>query len=209
MNQRMIWCAFALVGITVLISSQAVSSDKEDPAAKGQPTPEEMAVMMAKWQKAATPGEPHKHLDYFVGTWKTESKIWMGGPGSPPTVSAGISKIKWVLNGRFLLDHHKGQFMGQEHEGMGLTGYDNYKNMYVASWADNMSTHLLTMAGARDPSGKKYTYYGKMDEPMLDIQGRMVKYVTTIVNDKHYVFEIYDLHARDDYKVIEITYERQ
>ena len=38
--------------------------------------------------------------------------------------------------------------------------------------------------------------------------GRTVKYVTRIINDDKYVFEIIDLHASDDYKVIEITYTR-
>ncbi|MGD2108585.1 MAG: DUF1579 domain-containing protein [Phycisphaerae bacterium] len=238
MRSSLRWCAVVLVVGSVLIASTAVLSAETTPAKKGKSEsaktaetmakweqavaddvkgqggqeeidPAKMAEMMGKWQKAATPGENHKHLDYFVGNWKTTTKVWMGGPGSPPMESGGTSSVKWVLNGRFVMDHHKGEFMGQPYEGMGLTGYDNYKNMYVGTWADNMSTHVLTMYGARDPSGKTFTYYGQMDEPMLDVFGRTVKYVTTIINDDRYKFEIYDLHAADDYKVLEITYNRQ
>ncbi len=48
-----------------------------------------------------------------------------------------------------------------------------------------------------------------MDEPMLGVVGRLVKYVTRIIDDDTHVFEIFDLHADDDYKVIEVTYERK
>ena len=65
------------------------------------------------------------------------------------------------------------------------------------------------MKGTCDPSGKVFTFYGEMDEPMIDVRGRMVKYVNRIIDDKKHVFEIYDLHAGPDYKVVEITYERK
>jgi len=44
---------------------------------------------------------------------------------------------------------------------------------------------------------------------MLNVAGRTVKYVNTIVNADKHVFEIIDLHAGDGYKVIEITYQRK
>jgi hypothetical protein len=68
---------------------------------------------------------------------------------------------------------------------------------------------MLTMRGGVDPSGKVFRYYGQMDEPMMDIVGRTVKYVNRIINDDKHVFEIIDLHAGDDYKVIELTYTRR
>ena len=89
-----------------------------------------------------------------------------------------------------------------------MTGYDNARNMYTSSWASNMGTNVFTMAGSVDPSGKLFRFYGEMDVPMLGVVGRSVKYVTRIINDDKYVFEIIDLHASDDYKVIEITYTR-
>jgi hypothetical protein len=65
------------------------------------------------------------------------------------------------------------------------------------------------MKGIADPSYKRWTYYGEMDEPGLGVIGRHVKYVTRIVDENTYVFDIYDLHAGDDYKVIEMTYRRK
>ena len=91
---------------------------------------------------------------------------------------------------------------------MGLTGYDNYRNMYTGSWFSNMSTNMLTMTGTRHPQTGVFTYYGEMDEPGIKVTGRTVKYVTRIIDRNTHVFEIIDLHAGDDYKVIEITYTR-
>jgi hypothetical protein len=111
--------------------------------------------------------------------------------------------------GEMMMPGPDGQMQKVPFKGLGLTGDDNCRNMYVATWADNINTHVLTMSGTCDPSGKTFTAYGQMDEPMLDVHGRMVKYVTRIISKDKHVFEIYDLHAGDDYKVLEITYERQ
>jgi hypothetical protein len=102
-----------------------------------------------------------------------------------------------------------GQMSPVSFEGMGLTGYDNYRNTYVGIWADNLGTQILTMRGACSPDGKVFTSYGEMDEPMLNVTGRTVKYVTRIVDENKHVFELYDLHAGDGYKVMEITHMRK
>ena len=168
----------------------------------------EQQAVMEEWAKIAAPAEAHKHLDYFVGTWKTRTKVYMGGPGSEPMESDGQSEMKWVLGGRFIQDDHQGTMMGQPYIGLGMTGYDNYRNLYISSWCSNQGTNMLTMAGMRNPETGVFTYYGEMDEPSLKVTGRTVKYVTRIIDPDHYTFEIIDLHAGDDYKVIELSYER-
>lgn len=209
MNYRKILSVVLLTGAIVFVGSQVLSQDHTDQSG-GQPqmTAEQLAEMQA-WMKIATPGENHKHLQVLVGHWETVTKIWMGGPGSPAMESKGTSQNRWVLGGRFVQQEYKGEFMGQPYEGLGMTGYDNYKNMYIASWADTTGTHLLTSRGQRDPSGKVFTFYGEMDEPSLNVSGRIVKYVTRIINENKHVFEIIDLHAGDNYKVMEITYTRK
>ncbi len=206
MQRRFLGGSIVLTGVAALVTGQVAS---DEPPAAQQPTQDAQAAMMEEWMKLATPGEHHKHLNYFVGKWKTRTKMWMGGPASQAMESEGTSDVKWSLGGRFILDEHKGTFMGQPHEGMGLTGYDNYRNMYISMWVSNMGTEMLTMRGMRHPKTGVFTYYGEMDEPSMKVTGRTVKYVTRIVDQKTYVFEIIDLHAGDDYKVIEVTYTRQ
>ena len=181
------------------------------------PSPEEMQ-MMEKWTATTQPGEHHKKLAPFVGSWNTVTKVWMGGPGTPPTETQGTTEVKWVLGGRYIAEDFNGQMIMPDEtgdmkpvpwQGRGLTGYDIYQNMYVGSWADSVSTHLLSFRGGCDPSGKTFTFYFLMDEPMLDIRGRMVKMVSRIINNDKHVLEMFDLHARDDYKVFEIIYTRK
>ncbi len=203
------------------VKTESAKSGEEKKSAaddNGQRAAVNREEMMKKWKRASTPGEHHKHLQYFVGKWDTVMRMWMGGPGGPPTESKGQSEIKWVLDGHYLLEESTidvkmpdatGKMSTTTQKGMGLFGYDNFKNLYVGSWFSNVSTELITMRGTRDPTGKGFTYYGQMDEPMLDIYGREVKYVSRIVDDKNYVFEIYDLHGGESYKVVEIAYARK
>lgn len=195
-------------GVSLAVVGLASRALSDDQTKSQEPTAEQTAAMPAEWAKIAAPSVHHKRLDFFVGKWRTKTKMWMGGPGSMPIESDGTSEIKWVFGGRYLLDEHKGSMMGQPYEGMGLTGYDNYRNMYVGSWYSNMGTAPLTMTGMRHPKTGVFTYYGEMDEPALKVTGRTVKYVVRPVDKDHYVFEIIDLHAGDGYKVIEITYTR-
>ena len=207
-RRRMLAGGVLLLVAAVVLTVQSASRGQEGEKPAGGINAEQ-AAMMAEWMKLGVPSEHHRHLDYFVGSWKTRTKMWMAGPGTPPLESDGTSQIEWVLDGRFIVDHHKGTMMGQPYEGIGQTGYDNYRNLYVSTWVSNMGTELLTMKGTRHPKTGVFTYYGEMDEPMMKVTGRTVKYVTRIVDKDHYVFEIIDLHAGDDYKVIEISYARQ
>ncbi len=193
-----------LCGLLIVMlgaASAAIAQDKKM-------SEQDMAAAMQEYMKIAAPGEHHKHLEFFVGKWNTTTRMWMAGPESAPSETKGNSEVKWVLDGRFLMEEHNGQMMGMPYHGMGLMGYDNYRNMYTSVWVSNMGTNVTTMTGQRDPSGKVFTYYGEMDEPMLKITGRTIKYIATIKGPDQYLFEVIDLHASDNYKVFEILYDR-
>lgn len=205
-----------------LFTARAVSDEKSGPDKKmTAPDPEAMKAMMQgmkKWMDSIEPGQHHEPLEHFVGSWNTTTKMWWSGPDAPAIETKGTSDIKWVLGKRFLVEEHHGEMMMPDmsggmkkvpYEGIGMTGYDNVRNLYTASWCSNLGTNMLTMKGAADPSGKTFRMYGEMDEPMLDVFGRMVKYVSRVIDEDTHVFEIIDLHAKDDYKVLEITYKRK
>jgi hypothetical protein len=166
--------------------------------------------MMRKWMEVAAPGDPHRKLDYFVGRWETTSRVWMEGPGSEPTVSKGNSEFRWIMDGRFLLDEATGVWMDKPFRGMGITGYDNFKKRYVSFWIDNMGTAMYTSQGSLNPSGKVFTYFGTMDEPMTGEHDKTVKYTNRIVGEDEFVFEIHDLTLAETHtKMAEITYRRK
>ena len=66
---------------------------------------EQMAEMMAAWQKAMTPGTPHEELAKWVGTWKMTTTIW-NDPSAEPEVHEGVAERSMILGGRVLAPLH-------------------------------------------------------------------------------------------------------
>ena len=148
--------AFALVAGSLGGASAAEPAKK-----KAAPVMDEKAMMEA-WQAHATPGEPHKQLEKFAGSWTATSRMWMA-PGAPPAESAGTADMKMVLGGRWLEQRFEGKLMEQPLHGMGYTGYDNYKKKYVSNWMDDMSTSMMTTEGTMEKDGT-LSASGKMDD---------------------------------------------
>jgi len=179
------------------------------------PTPEEqsamMEEMMTKAKELGSPGDWHAKLNPVIGTWDVETRMWMGGEGSgEPIASKGTATNSWILGGRYVRQEYLGEMMGQPFIGFSLTGYDNYSKKYVSMWIDDMSTMFSTMEGSVDRTGKVFTLYGKMHEPMTGELDKTVKYVLRIVNTDRHVFEIHDTYIGEpNTKVMELTYTRK
>ena len=205
MKLRLSLCAIALVVLASAMAGQAYAQGKQEGAASP-----EMQEMMKKWMDAASPGAHHKALEHFIGKWDTACKVWMEGPGKPPSETKGTSEVKWILGGRYMLEELKSEMMGMPHSGMGITGYDNFKKQYVGFWIDNMSTAMFNTLGEFDSSKKVLTALGKMDEPMTGEKDKLVKYVVQIIDKDKHVFSVYDLvGSANEFKVVEITYTRK
>ena len=178
---------------------------------------EKPAEVTTNWMELNKPGEAHRKLDALVGDWKTTTSIWMGGPDAPPTVFEGKASFEWILGGRFLEERTQAMwtFPGEDgkpvefsFEGRGVTGYDNIRKMYVNSWMDNMTTYIAFNKGQFSADGKTFTMYGEMDEPAQGVFGRMVRIQTVIESENRHTFTMYDLHAGENYRVMQILYER-
>jgi hypothetical protein len=204
MRLRMTVTGFALGSLLTLATTQVVSFAQQDQ------DPQEMERMMELWQKIATPGAAHEKLGRGIGEWDVVTRMWMAGPGQPPMESVGTSKSEWILGGRFVKSTFQGSMMGMPFEGLGITGYDNYKKKYVSIWFDSNSTAVHTSEGLLDQTGDVISYFGTMDEWMTDEHDKPVKYVDRFIDDDHAVFEIHDLGiVPGDTKVIEMVYTRK
>ncbi len=193
-----------ILGICLLF---AIPGSAEDKTKKAMLSQEEM---MKRWQEAMTPGDAHKLLDQFVGSWETEGSTWMEGPDKPPSVSKGTAEVKWALGGRFLQQDVIGEMMGMPMNGIGFSGYDNFKKKYNSFWIDNTATAMYTSEGTISKDGTVITYFGKMDEPMTGEKDKKVKFVETIIDHDKHVFEIHDLSMPGpNKKVVEIVYTRK
>jgi hypothetical protein len=194
-----------VIAIALQVASSDASAQAKKKSADKMPSQEEM---MKRWEAAMTPGDAHKSLEAFVGTWNVEAKVWMNGPKGEPSVSKGSAEYKMALGGRYLQQEFSGEMMGQPMNGVGYTGYDNFRKKYVSFWIDNMGTAMSTMEGKME--GNTLTMWGKMDEPSTGEKDKKVKYVTRVVDKDKHVFESYDVAAYGEKQpVMVITYTRK
>jgi len=191
-----------LMGIPVLAAALLVSMPLV--AQEPQMDPGQQA-MMEMMEKLATPGEMHKKLEPFVGTFDVEATFWMA-PGTDPMTSKGSSKNEWILGGRWVAQHYEGEFMGQTFNGLGMTGYDNYKKQYLGTWMDSMSTTAMMSVGTLE--GNTFTYKSTMDDPMTGTTADVTEKITIHDND-HHVLEMW-MPGPDGkpFKNMEIHYRR-
>lgn len=145
-------------------------------------------AMMEAMAKIAAPGEMHKKLDVFAGTWDTKMTMWMA-PGAPPSNHAGVSKNSWILGGRYLEQRFEGDFMGQKFSGIGVTGYDNVTKKWWGTWMDSMSTGIMVSEGKME-GDDVWTFDARSADPMtgqmMDVKEKIV------VKDKdHHTMEMW------------------
>ena len=172
---------------------------------------DEEAKMMEMWAKMGAPGEHHKQLEPFAGKWSYLTK-WRMSPEQPWGESRGSAVFEWVMGGRFLLQHIKGEdedpMMGR-FEGMGFLGYDNATHKHVSTWIDTMGTGVMLSEGSCDESGKVFTLVGSYFDPMIGKETKAKSISRIISNDKH-VFEMYGLSEKgEEFKTLEVTYTRK
>lgn len=189
---------------TTKMTEQPVAKD-----ATAAPMPDS-ATMMKNWQAYMTPGDVHKMMASWDGTWDVESTSWMA-PGAPPTVSKGTSVNKMAMGGRYQISNHKGMMMGMPFEGMSMTGYDNTKKLFVSTWIDNMGTGIMKMEGPWDAATKSMNLKGKCVDPMMgDGKEMELREVFKIVDDKTQMMEMYGPSPDGkEFKMMELKFTKK
>jgi hypothetical protein len=196
-----------MIGLSVMFSVTLVLGLTVFAEEKKQEISEEDKKMMELMEKYATPGENHKHLDYFVGEWESLVKTY-GEPGSEPMTHKQEITVKWVLGGRYLRAHLKGVVVGRPYDVLVFTGYDNYNEQVFAIQFSNMDTGYFMTTGTLSKDGKVRTETGIMN----DAPGKRtkVKAVTTLLDRNKYKYEFYTIDAKGkETKIMEINYTRK
>jgi hypothetical protein len=155
--------------------------------------------------QAATPGEAHRKLDPFAGTWKAKVRHWMH-PGAEPNESTGVMTNTWVLGHRFLRQEYQddsGQF-----EGTGFWGYNNVTGRYEGFWIDVMMTGLTYDVGACDKAGKVWTMRGETEFPTAGQKVTKRTIISLHGPDRHVVEMYFAKSGGDEFKALEIEYVR-
>jgi hypothetical protein len=162
---------------------------------------------MKAFMNYMTPGPIQQMMAKSVGAWTGTVTMWMQ-PGAPPTTSTMETNNEMILGGRYLQGLNKGSMMGMPFEGIGITGYDNARKIFVSSWVDNMGTGIIYMEGNWDENAKTINMSGKSTDPITgkDIPTREV---WKFVDDTHQVLEMYFTEKGQEFKGMEIAYSKK
>ena len=182
-------------------------------AAGSQPNPQEMMKQMIELSKL---NENHKLLADMNGNWNYTIKFWMNpDPNAKPQESKGTAVRKSVMDGRyFVMDvsgkmqmpGEDGKMKDMQFKGMGLEGYDNVKQKFVASWIDNMGTGIQSSEGTYDPATKTLTYTSVIE--MMPGMRTPVREVLKVTDKDHMMLEWYETRGGQEKKTMEINYTR-
>jgi len=178
------------------------------------------AAMWGEMMKMAQPGEPHKIIQQFEGTWDAEVKYWMDPSIKEPSISKGTMEAKLVHGGRFIMGDYKGAFAMPGPDGkmqnMPFTGtlnwgYNNIEKRYESTWNDSMGTGMMVSMGQATSDGKVVDSSAefKMPGPDGTIMNIKQREKLTMVSPDRYLTEMWHSDgARGEMKVMEITYTR-
>jgi len=164
---------------------------------------DDMKAMMAYM----TPGEVHQMMAKSTGTWTGAITMWMQ-QGAQPMNMTGETKNEMILGGRYLRNTSTGNMMGMPFEGIGTTGYDNAKKIFVTTWIDNAGTGIMYLEGTWDAQNKSINFSGKMVDP---VSGKDIPVRETLkfVDDNTHILEMYTTGQGKEYKSMEIKYTRK
>ena len=155
-----------------------------------------------------SPGPHHRHLDHFIGQWDAALTMWVQ-PDAPPTESKGSMSAEWILDGRFVRENFRGDFMGATFDGVGIYGYDGVEKRYTSVWMDSMSTAMMLSHGSCDESGTTFEYKGQARDPW---GGEMTTYrmVIKVENKDKHTFTMYtSTPSTPEFKNMVIVYTRR
>jgi len=224
MNTRIISVLIAFLAIAFIASTIRAQSPAPQPnvpstapavsapaTTAASPDPAEMMKQMMEMAKL---NENHKLLADLAGTWSYTVK--MMAPGETASTSTGSVTRKPIMNGRFFVADFSGSMKmpGADgkmkdfaFKGTSIEGYDNVKQKFVSSWADNMGTGIMNSEGTYDPATKTFTYNGEV-EPVPGMK-TAVREVIKVTDKNHHTFEWYENRGGQDVKTLEINYTRK
>ena len=157
-------------------------------------------------QDYMTPGDVHKMIAKYDGTWNSSVSVWMQ-PGSAPMTSKSVAVYTMILGGRYQQAKMTGDYGGMPFEAFSLLGYDNSKKVFTSTWIDNFGTGTMTLEGTWDGASKTIIFNGKMFEPMSN-KDIVIKETIQYVDDNTIKNQMFIESASGESKTMEIISTR-
>jgi hypothetical protein len=160
-----------------------------EPLFRPESAPTDQAASNEPWRALAEPGRNHRLLEIFVGTWVVEGRF-PGAEGQPPEVASGTMTTTWELGNRWLTQRYEGSMPSTGNfEGLGLMGFDNAQQRFVASWMDTLSTGAVTSSGTFDQSTRAFTLTGRLNVPGVNAPISQ-RQTITVQSRNRYIIEL-------------------
>ena len=172
--------------------------------------PVDSATMMKNWMAYMTPGDVHKMIQSWNGSWTGEATMWQA-PGAPAETSKTTAVNKTILGGRYQVSNHTGSMMGQPFEGMSTLAYDNARKVFISTWVDNMGTGLMKLEGPWDEASKTMTLSGKSVDPSSGTGKEMdIRETFSLIDDNTQLMSMYGAGPDGkEFKMMEIKFTRK
>ncbi len=161
---------------------------------------------MKAMQDYMTPGDVHKMMAKYDGTFNAAVSVWMK-PGEQPMMSKSVAVNTMILGGRYQQSKMTGDYGGTPFEGFSLLGYDNTKKIFTTTWIDNFGTGTMTLEGTWDAASKTITFTGKMFEPMSN-KDLKIKEKIQYVDDNTIKNQMFVVSDAGEFKTMEIVSTR-
>lgn len=208
-------CLFSLLLVIAACNDTATetaeASKTDTPASTASATPApppqlDSATRAQNWQAYITPGDVHKMMASWDGTWNAEMTMSM--PDGTSQKAPGKQVNKTIMNGLYQVSTYTSNMMGMPFEGRGTFGYDNHKKIFVSSWIDNMSSGIMNGEGPWDESTKTITIKGKMMDGENKVE-KDYRQTMKIVDDNTHILEMYGTGPNGtEVKFFDIKYTR-
>ncbi len=131
-----------------------------------------MAISVSAQMAAPTPAPELKKLDYFSGSWNTETMIGQGPWGSGGKFTA-TGTYEWQQGSFFLTGHDTFTLpaeLGGNGSGTSVLGYDADKKVYTEDRFDSHGQHTKS-SGTLD--GDTWTWTSEHNYGGMTIQGKL------------------------------------
>ena len=156
----------------------------------------------------AEPGPRHRGFEWFVGHWTTKTRVW-ADPDAKPAEFDGSAEYRVILGGRFLFLDSQAKVGDVVGHGLGIYGYDNFKQRYSFYYIHDGDTQALNGLGQVDSLGTQIRFDMTMDMPTSGESAKPIHAILLQAGADRHVFEMYETSGDGrEWKVLEITYER-
>ena len=162
---------------------------------------------MKAWQTYMAPGEVHNILASANGEWSEDITMWMD-PNAKPTMYKASVTNEMIMGGRYQLSKSTGTMMGMPFEGMSLTGYDNAKKIFTATWIDNFGTGTTTLEGPWNAATKSIEFKGKEVDPLTG-KDMDVREVLKFIDNDTQQMQMFVKKDAAEMKTMEIKFTRK